>query len=171
MKSGGIGRMALYVLSDKAEQDDNCARLYNKSLLYLVSNAFEAVPRIPVFRDEGTPLLGMEKFLDKQLRALFTGKHELVIAPDGATLSQAREHGAFDDDPATVASTFRRILGLPADGSSPPAGAAVAARASRRAARKGDSASGVTEAAGQLKFRRSASSLSDRRNAIDVRTR
>jgi hypothetical protein len=39
-----------------------------------------------------------------------------VIAPNQAdpstgTASQARAHGAFDDDPATVMSTFLRVLG------------------------------------------------------------
>ena len=38
----------------KVEQDDNCASLYNRSLLYLVSNTCERKPR--------TPILGMEKF-------------------------------------------------------------------------------------------------------------
>jgi hypothetical protein len=42
-----IGRFGLYVLNDKAERDDNCAKIYNKSLLYLVSDAFEDKIRIP----------------------------------------------------------------------------------------------------------------------------
>ena len=41
---------------DTAEQDDHCAHIYNKSLLYLVSNAFEDPARIPLFRD-GVPIL------------------------------------------------------------------------------------------------------------------
>ena len=69
---------------DEAEQDDNCARIYNKSLLYLVSNAFEDKPRIPGFRD-GVPLLGLQKSIaqDKEVGALFRGKKaELIIAPN-----------------------------------------------------------------------------------------
>ena len=64
-----IGRFALFALSDKAEQDDHCARIYNKSLLYMVSRAFEARPF-----GEGTPLLGMEKWIarDAAVRELFT---------------------------------------------------------------------------------------------------
>src|SRR5207244_3948976 len=53
-----IGRYTQYSLDDQAEQGDNCAHIYNKSLLYLVSHAFEAAARIPGFRD-GTPILGM----------------------------------------------------------------------------------------------------------------
>ena len=47
-------------LSDQAERDDHCANIYHKSLLYLVSHAFEATPRIPLVRD-GVPIVGMEK--------------------------------------------------------------------------------------------------------------
>jgi len=53
----GIERFSLFTMDDKTEQDDNCGKIYNKSLLYLVSNAFEAKPRIPLFRD-GVPILG-----------------------------------------------------------------------------------------------------------------
>jgi hypothetical protein len=141
-----IGRFALYVLSDKAEQDDHCARIYNKSLLYLVSNAFEHKARIPGFRG-GQPLLGMEKFLGP-VRPLFEGPHELVVAPDPGGLSEAREHGAFDDDRATVASTFRRILAV-----------------------SGTQALREQEPAALLQFRRSASSLGERRRRIDLSTR
>ncbi len=143
-----IGRFGLYVLSDQAEQDDDCARIYNKSLLYLVSNAFEDRSRIPGFRD-GVPLLGMEKFL-APVRPLLTGPHQLVVAPDGDGLSQARAHGAFDDDQATVLSTFRRITG-----------AAPAAAVPGTAA---------ADLPGAIRFRRSESSLRDRRQAIDART-
>lgn len=148
LQSRRVGRFALYVLGDKAEQDDHCAHIYNKSLLYLVSNAFEERPRIPGFRD-GVPLLGMEKFLGP-VRALLTGPHELVVAPDGADLSQARVHGAFDDDPSTVGSTFRRILAFG------QAGARARAAAQPLPA---------------VRIRRSESSLRDRRRAIDVQAR
>ncbi len=37
-----IREFALYTLNDSAERDDHCAHIYNKSLLYLVSNAFES---------------------------------------------------------------------------------------------------------------------------------
>ncbi len=47
----------MFTLTDKAEQDDNCVNIYNKSLLYLVSNAFEDKQHIPLISD-GEPLLG-----------------------------------------------------------------------------------------------------------------
>jgi hypothetical protein len=113
-----IRRFALFTLSDKAERDDNCANIYHKSLLYLVSHAFETKPRIPVFR-AGEPLLGLEHCVlaDADLQALFKTAHaEHVIGPNHAELGSsgacgARRHGDFDDDAATVQATLRRIVG------------------------------------------------------------
>ncbi|MBX3256999.1 MAG: C1 family peptidase [Chitinophagaceae bacterium] len=112
-----IDRFAVFNLTDEAERDDNCARIYNKSLLYLVSNAFEKKERIPVFRD-GIPLLGMDKFIkgDKELDALFkSGKADLILAPNSAKEgspdhSTCTTHGEFDDDQATVNAALSRIL-------------------------------------------------------------
>jgi len=53
-----IQRFCLYTLKDTAEQDDHCAQLYHKSLLYLVAHAFEQRRRL--FLGQGEPLLGME---------------------------------------------------------------------------------------------------------------
>ena len=47
--------------SGPAEQDDDCAGIYHKSLLYLVSNALEK--QAALFFADGEPLLGMEKFI------------------------------------------------------------------------------------------------------------
>lgn len=117
IKKKRIKRFALFALSDKAEQDDHCANIYHKSLLYLVSHAFEDKPRIPLFRD-GVPILGMEKFLrkDAELMALFKGGNaDLVISPNNKPVnaidaSTSSAHGDFDDDGATVKATLRRIL-------------------------------------------------------------
>lgn len=120
--NGKIGRFALFTLNDKTEQDDNCAKIYNKSLLYLVSNAFEEEPRIPLFRD-GEPILGMEKFIrkDQDLKKLFKSRTaEWIISPNSNAAepehySLARHHGDFDDDEPTVQATLARILGKETD--------------------------------------------------------
>ena len=53
------------MLTDAAEQDDNCALIYNKSLLYLVAHALERQSRIPGDpRHPGVALLGLAIFLD-----------------------------------------------------------------------------------------------------------
>lgn len=119
VNSGGIKRFALFTLTDQVEQDDNCANVYHKSLLYLVSNAFEERERIPLFQKNGEPILGMEKFirLDTELSALFkSGKADWVRSPNTAedgspSHSTSRHHGDFDDDKPTVLATLARILG------------------------------------------------------------
>ena len=107
-------------LADSAERDDHCAHIYNKSLLYLVSNALEAKAR-PFLKEDGTPILGMDKFVwqDDDLKRLFRSKRgQYVLAPNEvpagqADASGARHHGDFDDDDATVQSTLGYILGKP----------------------------------------------------------
>ena len=119
-----VQHFALYTLTDKTEQDDDCAGIYHKSLLYLVSNSFERTPRIPMFRD-GYPILGMEKFVKKSpaLDALFKAqKAQWIRSPnteeDGAPgAATAKHHGDFDDDRATLLGTLGRITSarVPAD--------------------------------------------------------
>ena len=122
IQSGGIGSFALFTLTDKAEQDDDCAGIYHKSLLYLVSNAFEKTPHIPLpgkLRQPGTPLLGMERFVsaDPLVSGVFQKKaHDWILSPNtqpqgSENASTAQHHGAFDDDQATVKATLARILG------------------------------------------------------------
>ena len=117
LESDQIEDFSLFTLTDDAEQDDNCANIYHKSLLYLISNAFESVPHVPLL-SPGTPLFGMEKWLNKPDAALkkLLAKIDWVKAPntnDPSTGqgSKATHHGDFDDDDATVKSTLVRILG------------------------------------------------------------
>lgn len=113
-----IKRFSLFTLTDKAEQDDNCAQIYHKSLLYLVSNSFETLSRIPLFRKNGEAILGMEKFVanDVGLRDLFASrKADWIRAPNTSSVSSpthstAQHHGDFDDDLPTVKATLARIL-------------------------------------------------------------
>jgi hypothetical protein len=124
LRSGRLGRLNLFTLSDKCEQHDHCARIYNKSLLYLVSHAFERRPRVPLFRPEGEPLLGMARFAGKHpaIRSLqAAGKLDWIVAPNSfppgdPRASGAMSHGGFDDDPATVAATLARITGTKTGG-------------------------------------------------------
>jgi hypothetical protein len=119
IQAGSCPVPSLFILSDAAELAD-CVGPYGKSLLYLVSNAFEGV------REK--PILGMEKFLlaDSALNALFrrptANRHpSLVIAtkapPNGDgdpfSASHSETHGGFDNDPATLNSILRRIVEPP----------------------------------------------------------
>lgn len=115
-----IGLFTAFTMTDRAEQADNCGHIYHKSLLYLVSDAFEDLPRIPLFRD-GVPILGMEKFIEKDavLSALFANGHaDWIRSPNGlpegsADASNSISHGGFDNDFSTVKATLARILGVP----------------------------------------------------------
>lgn len=119
IQSNAINRFALYTMTDHAEQDDNCANIYHKSLLYLVSHAFEKTPHIPILRPDGEPILGMAKFIEPNtaIRNLINqNRLDWVQAPNSKDTSDlgasaARHHGDFDDDVATVSSTLARILG------------------------------------------------------------
>ena len=119
LESGQTPLPSLYVLSDKLEQDDSVGP-YAKSLLYLVSNAFEGT--------RGVPILGMQTCIDadKSLAKLFGGKTggrpSLVIsegnpidpAKEKAAIAQgaslSRSHGGFDNDPVTMNSVLTRVL-------------------------------------------------------------
>ncbi|QDT40766.1 Papain family cysteine protease [Gimesia alba] len=117
VEGGNLSKFALFTLTDKAERDDHCAKIYHKSLLYLVSNAFEDEARVPLFRD-GEPILGMQKFIeqDPDLQKFFKRKSaDWVRSPntndaDPKSFSTSLSHGGFDDDEATLAATFARIL-------------------------------------------------------------
>lgn len=140
LQSRKVGRFSLFTLTDKAEQDDNCARIYNKSLLYLVSHAFEEKARIPLIRPDGEAILGMAKSIeqDADLSALFgSGKADWVSAPNNepigsAVASAARHHGDFDNDEATVRATLARITGKAGDADAPTFAGTPASRRSRR---------------------------------------
>ena len=161
LRSGGIEQLALFALSDKAEQDDDCVGIYNKSILYLVSHAFEDRPRIPAFRD-GVPILGMEKYIraDSELADLVrSGAIDLVIAPntlprDSIGASQAKRHADFEDDDRTVRATFARIVAGPSGASGRTEATLTAAEA----------------ALPKIEFQRSKSALRERRLSIDRRT-
>jgi hypothetical protein len=115
--SGAIERFALFTLTDGAEQNDHCANIYHKSLLYLVSHSFEANARIPLIRN-GEAILGMEKFVgtDAVLTNLFdSSSADWILSPNAEPegsrdASRANHHGDFDDDKHALRATLARIL-------------------------------------------------------------
>lgn len=131
VENGQIESFDLYTLDDQTEQDDNCANLYFKSLLYLVSHAFEARPRIPWIRD-GVPLLGMQRHAS-DIKGFWNSKSRRWILAPGPD-SRARHHGEFDNDAFTLESTLRRVTGaaVAPDLPSPTLTQPAAARSTRR---------------------------------------
>lgn len=130
ISSRAVARASLFTLTDSAERDDHCMRLYNKSLLYLVARALEKQPRswIDQRLREGTPLAGMARFIEARTPAdrafgservgalIDAGRLAWVQAPNdrplgAADASRATSHGGFDDDPATLQSLVAFILG------------------------------------------------------------
>ncbi len=97
----GINDLQVYNLTDRLERDDNVAQVYRKSLLYLVSRGFE--------EKKGEPLLGMERHVGD------LGRHVEFIFSEGPnggeTASTSTSHGGFDNDPATMNSILKKILG------------------------------------------------------------
>ncbi|WP_179038923.1 C1 family peptidase [Rhizobium leguminosarum] len=109
LKSGAVEQFDLYTLDDATERDDDCAQIYHKSLLYLVSNAFEKSPHIPAIRP-GIPLLGLAKDVEDSISDVFDGKsRKWYLAPGNG--SNARRHGDFDNDRTTLLSTLQKVLG------------------------------------------------------------
>ena len=122
LQSRAIDRAALFTLTDKAENDDHCAGVYHKSLLYLIAHALETQPRnwIDNRHRHGTPLVGMARFIEasSKLRALIAGGHLDWIQspaagkPEGSPdAANATSHGAFDEDRAVLQAAVARILG------------------------------------------------------------
>jgi len=102
---------SMYILSKVGELDDDVGP-YGKSLLYLVSNAFEGSREVP--------LLGMQKFLEEDRTVLelldsrVDGLPGIVVSGEGGgpgAMSMSGTHGGFDNDPNTMNSALVRILG------------------------------------------------------------
>jgi pimeloyl-ACP methyl ester carboxylesterase len=108
IQSGDIEAFDLYTLDDATERDDDCANIYHKSLLYLVSGAFEQQARIPLRNPNGTPLLGLARDAAGIPKSFWTSKRRWIVAPGDAG-SKARHHGDFDNDEATLLTALKRI--------------------------------------------------------------
>jgi hypothetical protein len=109
-EAGKVPAYTQFYLSDRVEQDDNCASLYNRSLLYLVSNACERKPK--------TPILGMEKFVQEANLAKPPSSNlrfwhfiPAPTAPDAELTMRCRatSHLTFDNDPDTMRAILERI--------------------------------------------------------------
>jgi hypothetical protein len=122
IEAGHTPLPSVYLLSDKLERGDSVGP-YAKSLLYLVSNAFEGTREVPI--------LGMKACLDAdtQLAKLFGGKvgtRPALIVSEGVPIDPAEEaaaiargasvshsHGGFDNDTPTMNSVLTRVLDGP----------------------------------------------------------
>ena len=98
-----VKRLACFMLDDETEQQDKTCQAilgYGRSLLYLVSESFEAERR-------HMPILGMQKYFDAAI-----GKAPAVsqfLSPRDK--SRATTHGGFDDDATTLKSVIAFVKG------------------------------------------------------------
>ena len=105
----GAESLALYTMRKDLERRDNCARVYRKSLLYLIHHALE--------REGEAAILGLEQSIygDPGLRAFFgldgrSPARGRVVWSESKE-SESRTHGGFDDDAATMTSVATVVLG------------------------------------------------------------
>ena len=90
----------IYNLNKELELSDQVAGVYRKSLLYMVSRAFE--------RETDKPVLGMQMYSEK------LGTHPALKLhySNGATgITRSKTHGGFDNDVHTMNAILKRILG------------------------------------------------------------
>jgi hypothetical protein len=102
---GSIDRLSLFTLTDNAEQSDT-AGPYPKSLLYLVSNAFEGG------RGQTVPLIGMSKFVqtDATSTAVFKSPRATWIQTSSETSPECSSHGDFSKNTQILDKTISLIL-------------------------------------------------------------
>jgi hypothetical protein len=93
-----LPRLNIYNLNDELELDDHVAYAYRKSLLYLVSKAFE--------RKRDKPILGIARHSKNLSGAKF-------YVSNGKTggVTRSTSHGGFDNDHRTMNHIMRTILG------------------------------------------------------------
>jgi hypothetical protein len=100
LRNRKVARLREFHLTDRAEQQDpTCRPLlgYGRSLLYLVSRAFEGGGE--------TPILGMERHFPASIARM--KNVEVTMAPSPG--SESTTHGGFDDDPATLHSVVESL--------------------------------------------------------------
>lgn len=99
-------KLYIYALGAQLELDDtvglsNFLAPYKRSLLYLVSRAYEDTPR--------TPIAGMQIYASG-----LKGSSRLHIDYSRSDVTASISHGGFDNDAATLTSIMSRILQAPA---------------------------------------------------------
>ncbi len=133
--NGTIAAFDLYTMDDTTEQADDCASLYHKSLLYLVSGAFEE--HVHMGKIPGEALLGLARDVESDLgKAYFADdQHRWIISPTPG-VSTATHHGDFNDDTPTLLTTLERIIGhTPVTALAAPTAPAKASLTAQRALR------------------------------------
>jgi hypothetical protein len=112
LAGSAIGPVTMLTMHREFERADT-AGPYPKSLLYFVHHSFED--------PDETPILGLEEnaTADAQVMHLFSAApNEIVFSVTDPSArpraaSRASHHGDFDNEPATMNTVCRRVLGVP----------------------------------------------------------
>ena len=98
LERGDVRRYQQFHLTDRAEEDDHSCGAYRRSLLCLVSQAFEG--------GTPTPLMGLQRHFDAYAERLVNATAWVAPGP----VSGSTRHGDFDDDPGTRRQVIDFIL-------------------------------------------------------------
>ncbi len=130
-----MNRLYLNILADQQERDDNVAYLYQKSLLYFVSNALESDAHIPILglanvydpdfdgwdgtSDTGEALSNWRNAMEiSKLQKRLTihgGEKFIARRGNGAEIPEKADspsHGGFDNNIEVIGKTLERITGM-----------------------------------------------------------
>jgi hypothetical protein len=103
LQAGVLKALTILNLDTKREEDDHVAVAYRKSLLWLVTRAFE--------EKKGEPLLGLEAHRHHLDTSGLPVRIHLSKGPKtGDSFTEAKGHGDFDNDPTTMNTLLRTIL-------------------------------------------------------------
>jgi len=129
-----MNRLYLHILADQQERDDNVAYLYQKSLLYFISNALESDAHIPILglanvydpdfagwdgtSDTSEALTNWRNAMAiSQLkeRMTFHGEEKFIArkgnGADAREKADNPSHGGFDNNIEVIGKTLERITG------------------------------------------------------------
>ena len=99
LKQKTVRELTHYQLDDATEKDDSVAFVYGKSLLYLVSRAYQS-------KSDVIPLMGMEKYWQSQSHARVT----TLNTRDDPDCTRSSSHGGFDNDLTTMNHALQILL-------------------------------------------------------------
>ena len=112
---GHVKHLALFTMVKDQELDDDCAKVYRKSLLYLIRFSFRKTRkrRFSAWRSRCAATATWRGCLAWAAPSAFA---DVVFSPsvgdDGGHASRSITHGGFDDDAPTMNSVALRLLGL-----------------------------------------------------------
>ena len=104
LASHAVRELYHFHLDDDTERDDTVAKIYRKSLLYLVSRAYQK-------KGEVIPLLGLAKHLDSlDIDGVKSRVHQYNNS-DNPSKTTSTSHGGFDNDKTTMDNMLEIFVG------------------------------------------------------------